>query len=456
MLDSLKIKQIIILAGLLPFILLTCATNINPSNDDGWFRTNTQQYSLVGWIDMRYQTWSGRVTAEALTHTFLQRPVDVWRAMNIVMYLVLVVCIYKYYTLLVAKRSEGRDLAVLALCTVVPLVMGVMALLGSAFWVTGSIFYLWIAALGLIAFYPILYTYVRRTLPPKWLMTIGIGASAMAALGQEQVSALLVGFTGLAVAGLFWQTRRIWLYPVFQLVITVLAAGISYFAPGNMIRMESEIRTWLPTFQTAPLMDRFEWSLRWFMDATINHFGFVFILMWGLIALLMLAKARQVTLGWRDQAIVMVLVAAVFLHLASPLSQYVLDFHAQWGVAEFPTMSYTVLAFWLAVLAVTVIGLYRVSALYLQRRFALPLMGLGILLATAIITLSPTMYASEQRTLFVPGILGILILVVLAGYAFREYWAHRLLLFTVFFLAFAINVVALLAYRFPSLQTLLG
>lgn len=405
---------------------------------------------------MRYQTWSGRVTAEALTHTFLQRPVDVWRAMNIVMYLVLVVCIYKYYTLLVAKRSEGRDLAVLALCTVVPLVMGVMALLGSAFWVTGSIFYLWIAALGLIAFYPILYTYVRRTLPPKWLMTIGIGASAMAALGQEQVSALLVGFTGLAVAGLFWQTRRIWLYPVFQLVITVLAAGISYFAPGNMIRMESEIRTWLPTFQTAPLMDRFEWSLRWFMDATINHFGFVFILMWGLIALLMLAKARQVTLGWRDQAIVMVLVAAVFLHLASPLSQYVLDFHAQWGVAEFPTMSYTVLAFWLAVLAVTVIGLYRVSALYLQRRFALPLMGLGILLATAIITLSPTMYASEQRTLFVPGILGILILVVLAGYAFREYWAHRLLLFTVFFLAFAINVVALLAYRFPSLQTLLG
>lgn len=455
--STLRTKQLlIVLIGLLPFVILTCATNVNPSNDDAWFRSHAPQYGLAEWVDMRYQTWSGRVTAEAFTHTFSRLPIAVWHVVNVAAYALLVLCLYGYYTLLVTKRSEARDLAILALCTTVPFVMGVGALLGGAFWITGSFFYLWIAALGLTAFYPILYVYLKRALPPVWLMATGTIAAALAGLGQEQVFALLAVFTGIAVAGILWQTRRIWLYPVVQLVVTLLAAAISYSAPGNKLRMDMEVAAWLPTFHTAPFLDKFEWSLRWFMDASINHFGFLFVLIWLLVGLLILAQGRLRTLDLRDKIIVLTLMTAVFLHLGSPIQGYLFNFHAQWGVGTFPALSYVVLAFWMAVLFATIAGLYRVSGIYLKRRFVLPLVGLGAFVATAIITLSPTMYASEQRTLFVPGILTAVIVVMLAAYVLKEYWTHKYLLLAVFLLALAVNLAALLAHRSQFFQVMLG
>lgn len=442
--------------GLSLFVLLTLATDINPGNDDGWFRENVPQYSLAGWVDMRYQTWSGRVTAEAFAHTFSQLPVAVWRVANIAMYAMLVFCLCRYYALLVVKRSERSGLAILALCTIAPLMMGAGALLGGALWITGSFFYLWIVALGLVAFYPVLYMYLKRVLPPRWLMAAGIVAAALAGFGQEQVFALLTVFTGLAVAGLSWQTRRVWLYPILQLAVIVVAATLSYLAPGNKLRMEAETATWLPTFHTAPFLDRLEWSLRWFMDATINRFGVVLILLWALIILLVLADVRRRALDWRDKIVVSALTTAVVLHIASPVTEHLTDFHAQWGATTFPTLSYFVLAFWLTILAATIAGLHRVSDTYLRRRFLLPLVGLGSLAATAMITLSPTMYASEQRTLFVPGILMVLLVIVLAAYAFKEHWTRRYLLFAVLSLAVVVNLAALLAHRSHFFQTLLG
>lgn len=405
---------------------------------------------------MRYQGWSGRVTAEAYTHTFAQLPVEMWRLMNIAQYAVLVLCLYKYYTLLVARRSKEQDSLVLALCAVVPFAMGVATLLGAAFWISGSFNYLWVVALGLVAFYPVLYVYMKRTLPQAWLMAAGILAAMLACLGQEQVFVLLAGFTGLVAVALFWQTRRIWWYPSVQLAVTIAAAAVSYFAPGNKIRLEAEVATWLPTFHTASLLNRIEWSLRWFMDSVINQFGFVLVLMWILIVLLLLAGARRYALNLRDKVVISTLAVAVFLHLDSPIREYLFNFHALWGVQDFPVMSYPVLLLWLVVLAAMLAGLYRVSEMYLRRRFTLPLIGLGALVATAIVTLSPTMYASEQRTLFVPGVLAILIVVVLAVCVLREHKTRRYLLLTGLLLACAINFAALLAHRSQFLQTLVG
>lgn len=449
-------KLLVVLIGLLPFVVLTFATNFNPGNDDGWFREHSAQYGLAYWVEMRYETWSGRITAETFTYVFAQLPVDFWRAVSIAIYALLVLCIYKYYTLLVTRRSKDQDLLALALCAVAPFFIGVTAILGGAFWISGSFNYLWIAALGAAAFYPVFYVYVKRELPAKWLIITGIISSVLAGFGQEQVYLLLIGFTALVVVALFWQTRLVWLYPAAQLAITLASATVSYFAPGNKLRMESEIATWLPTFQTAPLADRLEWSLRWFMDATINHFGFLFILSWLLIIALIFAKAKLSAMSRPEWVIVLVLTAALFAQMPSPISQYLFDFNAQWGVVAFSTISYIAIAFWVLVLTTTIFGLYRISKLYLKHEFVLLLLGLGALAATAIVTLSPTMYASEQRTLFVPGVLLVTAIVLMVAHVLREYHKRRQLMLAILFLAFVFNFLALAAYKIPALQTTLG
>lgn len=424
--NFMKLKLLILAIGAVLFTLLVLASGIRVGSDDTWFREHTTGYTLTEWVSERYDGWSGRVTAEAFTFTVHQLPVPLWRVANVVFLVALTLLLYKYYTLLASRRTERKDLYMLIFSVAAPFLVGVSALLDGVFWITGSLNYLWVVVIGMIAFYPLLYTYTKRQNPSHLMMGVGVAAALLAGFGQEQVFALLVGFSGLVVLGLYLKTRKIWIYPLCQFLVTLAAALVSYLAPGNDVRMGAEIATWLPTFESVAPIDRIEWSLRWFMDATINQFGYVFVLIWALTGILLfsgsskLAKVRRIDVG-----IASVLIFASLLYFGVTAGLNLFNFYPHWGIAAFPLASYFYLAFWMVVLALMPIGLYRVARLYMKGSYALPLMNLATLVAIGLMVFSPTMYASGTRVLFVPAVLGLLSVILLANLLFDAHWKYR-------------------------------
>lgn len=417
-------KALILFVSIIPFLLLTAATGVLQGTDDSVLRAGLRG-SPLDWVQHQYVTWSGRITAETLVATISQLPVGVWRIAQAILYCALALTLYKYYKLFAKDISEKKDLIMVAVCALLPLTIGVGALRWGAFWITGSLNYFWIAVLGLIAFYPILRTYLKLTNPPRWLMAIGIVFAVLAGMGQEQAFLLLVLASWLIVASLYYQTKKIWVYPIVQSVVTTIAAAISYLAPGNKHRLELETNNYIPNFETVSLIDKFNWSYRWIIDALINNLGYVLVLTWILIIVILLAQRHKHRLLRVDYLVIGVLSFSALLYTRITNGLNIFNFYVAWGVNDFPKASYLYILFWTFVLTVMFIGLYRVSRIHLNRGVFLPALALLMVLGVSAMVMSPTMYASGPRTLLTPSLVGVLLLVILITLATNVYKKYQ-------------------------------
>lgn len=447
-------KIFVLLIGVILFSLLTFSTHVLPGTDDAVLNVAMKHYSVVEWVSRQYDVWSGRITSEALINIIYNLPLVVWQLINIAMYMLIAVAIYKYYTLLSSNRSQSKDLSVLIISSAAPFLVSMGALRWGAFWITGSLNYFWIATLALVAFYPILYVYINRKNPKLAWILIGALTSLIVGFGQEQGYLLLGFFTFITVAALTVQTKKIWNYPSIQLGITTIAAAISYFAPGNRHRLESEMSTYIPTFHTAPFMKRLEWDYRWFMDALINHLGFIMLAIWFLVIILLITKRNDKKTLSLNNVIMVVLTSAIVLYAKVVDGLNVFDFYAAWGAVSMPKASYAYLLYWTLVLAVTLVGLYRVSKLYIGKRFVLPTIFIGMLIGIGAMILSPTMYASGERTILVPSVAGMVLVVVLSGYAISRYWGYRLIIISAAVTAAMITILLLANELIDKIQKL--
>ena len=68
----------------------------------------------------------------------------------------------------------------------------------------------------------------------------------------EQMSAVLLTFEVLAVAALFLRHKKVHPLLLVQTLATAVAFVILFSAPGNEIRVASEIANWMPEYETMP------------------------------------------------------------------------------------------------------------------------------------------------------------------------------------------------------------
>lgn len=250
------------------------------------------------------------------------------------------------------------------------------------------------------------------------MMAGGLLLSFLACMGQEQVYFLSVVFSILIVLGLYIKTRKVWIYPSLQLAVSTVAAFISYRAPGNILRNQSEISSWLPSLPITSFLNRAEWSYRWFLDAVVNHLGILMIVIWLSIGLIILYNNKKkkfvlYLVGW-------FLIIGALARLLLQGNTNALNFYPQWGMSSFYFASYIYLFIWSALIVATLYGAYIVSNIYdSKRKYMLTSILSGMLISVGLMTLSPTMYASGQRTLFVPGILGVMAVIVICSYMYR-------------------------------------
>ena len=411
--------------GVILFAVLVKLVTRLVGSDDTVFQEQIQPYpTLLSWLDYRYHTWSGRIFAESFVYIFSPLPLYLWKIAELVLYSTGVFFLYLYYLLFAKKRNNATDYTMMLLALLIPATIDSGVLLQGAFWVTGSMNYLWISVFGIVALYPIVYFMVRRT-KPHWAFTLlGLISAIIAASSQEQVG-LLAGalavtftlYTAYQRKKVIRTTRFIKSISPYQASFSVIILSSLIFAltsPGNQARVEAETVVWRPDFYTIPLLNHIEYAARWMVDAVVNHSGFLLILIWALIIVLLCLKQKRDRL---DYATIGILSGAAFLATAkgyevvSPL----VTFYPTWQpVIPNYSISLAVLGAWIIILIATILApfvLYRKSIV----GALLSLLFIGFLCSVAIITLSPTMYASGLRTLFVPTILLVFLAYILLG-----------------------------------------
>lgn len=366
-------------------------------DDDSLFVQLVQGHSLFDYVVWRYMTWSGRIFPEISIYIFAHAAIEWWRLANVLIYAALTFTLYKYYLICTTNRSRSRDVIAMVLIQAVPLSMSIGTFVDASLWVTGSMNYLWPLTLGVIAFYPLLKLSAGKTVT-KLHLIVGLLLGMVAAASQEQIGIVLGAASFcLLVYYLLKKNHKKTIVSAAYLFTYIIGFTVSYLAPGNTARAAKEVAQRIPDFHSINLIDKIEYSLRWFLDASINHTGILLVLVWVLLFCLIYKLAVSNKL----RIILLVIIgSAIVFYLARPYVGQVFEFYAEWGVESFTRLSRIICLYWIVVLSATVAAPLIV---FRRKNKGLVISGLILLalLSLAVMVASPTMYASGLRVLYV-------------------------------------------------------
>lgn len=456
MLDAIKKRKkyliplaIIFFVGIALFSILIILTGRLPKTDDIIFQTQILPYhTIFDWVIYRYQNWSGRIFPESFVYIFSTAPLYLWKIVTIVVYAVFTAMIFLYYRLFDSNRNKQKDLIMLTLAFCIPFLMHTDVLRFGIFWVTGSMNYFWIATLGLVGFYPIAYYVARRRLAHWVVIALGMLASIIASCSQEQVGIILAGLSfAFLLYELYERKKKNSPLPVYLIIATAVIIAsflVGVLAPGNAIRLKLETLHWLPDFYTIALSQHIEYGYRWFLEATINHTGFLLAISWGLLALLFIKKQNKTKLQNVATYMLVFFCLAIPLNVYSPIG-YWFNFYATWKPTLPNILSYVTFIPWLFALIGTIAAPIILYGRENKGRL-ISLLYLAAFASIGLLTMSPTMYASGWRILFVPSVVLVLITYLLVSEVIDKYAKYK------YHLATAIIVIALLDYSYLALR----
>lgn len=247
--------------------------------DDIYFSTALDQRSIWDYLAFRYSRWTGRIPLEFMLVSVVNR-VWLWKLLNIAMFMLLAFSLARLG--METKRMTGVGVA-LAACLVLLVTPDV--LWWSAWWLTGSINYLWPAALGAFA----LSIFLRPSPAGPLQISLALVGASFAAY-SEQVAIVLLALGGAALAWRWMhRTAAVWHY-VFVLAIA-LNAALGLTAPGNANRFAAEHVTWFPDFAAIAFADKLNVGLGLVSGATLTP-GNWLMLVAAVVAVLVLSRPR--------------------------------------------------------------------------------------------------------------------------------------------------------------------
>lgn len=370
--------------------------------DDLNFVTQSGEYSLLEWVYTRFMTHSGRLAAEVFIWIFARMPLFCWKIVTLFIFLLLGIYFYKYSIMFGNEPSVFMAI----LCTMAPFLMNQGAFVDASLWVNGAMNYMWIAVPGIVGMY-----YVVKELFEENYTISQIGKVIVFLLlsitvsSSEQMGAVIIVLLFCLNLWLLIN-KKIDKYKIL-LTISMLALLIIdvMLAPGVALRTEKAIAKRIPDFLTVDMVLRIEYSIRWIMDALVNHMGLLLNIVWLLIIFLLLKKSNKKI--W-DKVVVAVLTIVQLLTLFKNAIPMLFEFEAVWGLQSFSKQSYCAIGFWIVVLFTTAIGVFLACNSW-KKKIISELLLLAVYATTAIMVVSPTMYASGCRVMYHSSLLMVIL-----------------------------------------------
>jgi hypothetical protein len=371
-----------------------------PGNDDDYYGKALLDRSLVSWLMEYYRTWSGRLAIDAVTSLVIPH-LWLWRILNAGMLTLLL------YSAAAMLRRE-HDMRTVLFFIAGAVLISPEVWLEAAWWMTGSFNYLWPAALGTFA----CLRFVRPE-GPAWLFLLTIPAAVYACF-QEQAAALLLVFQCILGGRLAWFGALRWQH-VVQVAASVGALAVLVMAPGSAVRFAAMVFHWFPEYAMLT------WPERLFsgLQRTLGH---AFVLQHGvgvLFAALLLRVGRMRCAGSGARAfmslpLLVLLLPAALLHLgplvgggaqtAEWLQRFLAepDDHRDYWIGEVANaangrlyLSFAMGSLAAAAAACSLYWIFRTEGRWPAGLAVL--VWLASMASSAVLGLSPTLYASSER-----------------------------------------------------------
>lgn len=365
--------------------------------DDTYFAHALDSRTLAEYVSFRYTRWSGRLPIELALPLLVTHP-WLWKLLNSLM-----VLLFCYSAGRISLARTGMSAAgATALTFALFMLISPAVLYESAWWMTGSINYLWPVALGLYGLLAFVGDGDNGNID-----RLGFLLASGLAMYNEQVALVL-----LPASLLFLMHRiatRQWRGWDFAHVgFMSVNAIIVFTAPGSYRRYLSEQALRFPDFATLDLADKVAIGFGLTFRSTFDPSNLLIAVFAALAAMLLL----RAPVGRLVKAIVFLAFAFLALNYLLPAESSLQSFYAPpsvGGASASSSRAYALSA-WHAFVIACLVGAGGMALWRSRRECTMALMTLLLGLASlAAMGFSPTAYASGSRVHFVSQVAFLLV-----------------------------------------------
>lgn len=374
---------------------------------------------VIEFMFSRYQNWSSRFWIEGVTYWFSTHR-TLFYIVTTIVFLVLVWAIQKMVFVRMATSATFM-LTGFSIIMLVPFQIftsaGVFAVITNYLWPTMFL------ALGMCGVAII----VREKTLNGWLIWLSLISLAIAQFSEQNAVFSVVIFGLMLVAGVrrYFFSRRDFIYLGVGFLLSVLGLVNVVVSPGNSVRKVAEIKTWFPNFNDVSLLRKIDLGTL----TTAKEFIFnsqnwiVTLIVLGLFVLGMLNRKNQYLKGMAIAVLVYLLISWNIMS-GSSLNQMISYFlpvsitNGVRGSAIFMTKTTifnpTTWLPYIEIIVVLAIMLYLLVINYSSKKiWIIVTVFLAGLASRMAISLSPTIYASGERTTYLMYVSLIVILLII-------------------------------------------
>ncbi|MEX9765270.1 DUF6056 family protein [Citrobacter freundii] len=246
---------------------LSSAIQLLDFADDVYFKNAASKYSFIEFVTDRYFTWSGRVLLEILAIYTFNYPI-LWKIAIPLSLVIVSICIHQIALNGFIDKSISIPIILLSIIIHGPTIDSPGA---AIWWVTG--FYNYMLPFTLLFSSIAIFMRCDRRL---FLFASLILAFVACNNEQAAVTGLLVGLAFIFTSLI---TKERLLCSLSFFVVCLISFLLLYLAPGNIIRLHTEISNWMPEFSGFNIIDKSLIGIDLFRVNSLNYSNIAFMSM---------------------------------------------------------------------------------------------------------------------------------------------------------------------------------
>jgi hypothetical protein len=408
------------------FLIISMFVRLDPLSDDLFFKTASEKYTILEFLNFRYFTWSTRFLAEGLLYIITNTPIILWWIINSASWTLLVYSILKTLPDKESKKSfSPYFIFLLVLC------INISVIASSGFQITGSLNYLFAVSLGIyISIFEIKNLGIEKI--PKKNNDYKFIFLPVLLFINEQVGVTVLLIFMLFYGYRFFKYKEFHTKEIFIILLSIICFIFVYLAPGSKARLNTEVINWYQSFLTISSIEKIKIFTTWLFTTLFIKMNPLFLIFGIFLSQLLLKDNKKSSFNLLASAILLLPVALALINNGLPNSQYpqldklfyTFDYLSVYSnFRPYLTVysdsnaiySATSYLFWLTYASVMILTIIKLTKL--KGAFIIMAMSLSLF----IFYFSPTLFASGNRILLLPSVLLILIIAPLISKASTQY-----------------------------------
>lgn len=416
------------------FIMLVVNFFVKLYSDDIFFRAQSSQFGAIDYLQQRYFSWSGRISAEFFAWSILSFNLSIWKVLNSIVITFLAYGIYRIvYNDKGLNTKENNKFKIISCCLLGYINISVLS--STFFWATGSIYYLWITTFAIYSLIPFIDFAKNQFNHNIFKCNLLLLCGTIAALGQEQSMLTLITLSFLAQFYVYITRKEIKLVLLIYSFIYVALGIFMILAPGNKIRFLSEQERWYPSFASLSYLEKTKLGLAWFIESVIREGKIILIVLFLLIAFILYIR-RNARYKFYLLPIVNIIILLIpsfkIIDLFFPNNSFIREYINKFiisnkfnikSLVDFYQRPYFIWSIILFSIFIYIFLIYGKSIKALIISILLVL----VFASSALLFYSPTIFASGHRVFFNSYLLLIFVIAILI-FEIKKYLQRKILI----------------------------